>query len=64
VNVVRAGLPVLAEVRVRYRLRIPAGSRETVDRALARHQDKCPTAASFQGAIAVSWTAEIEELAG
>jgi uncharacterized OsmC-like protein len=57
----RNGLPVLTSIRVRYRLRIPAGSRETVERALARHQEKCPTAASLAGAVAVSWTAEIEE---
>lgn len=60
-NEVRDGLPVLTEVRVHYRLRIPAGSREVVDRALARHLDKCPTAASFKGAVQVSWTAEIAE---
>jgi len=61
VNEVREGLPVLTEVRLRYRLRIPAGTREVVDRALARHQDRCPTAASLRGAVTVSWTAEIVE---
>jgi len=61
VNEVRDGLPVLTEVRVHYRLRIPAGSREVVDRALARHRDKCPTAASLRGAVEVSWTAEVTE---
>jgi len=61
VNVVRDGLPVLTSVRVHYRLRIPPGTREAVDRALARHQQKCPTAASLAGAVEVSWTAEIEE---
>ena len=61
VNEVRDGLPVLAEVRIRYRLRIPVGTREAVDRALARHQERCPTAASLRGAVAVSWSAEIEE---
>ena len=61
VNEVRDGLPVLTEVRVHYRLRVPASHREAVDRALARHQDKCPTAASLRGAIAMSWTADIEE---
>jgi len=59
---VREGLPVLREIRIRYRLRVPAAARETVDRALARHQDKCPTAASLKGAVEVSWTAEIEEV--
>ncbi|MEO5987485.1 MAG: hypothetical protein ABIU54_09090 [Candidatus Eisenbacteria bacterium] len=61
VNILRTGLPVLAEVRVHYRLSIPKGSREAVERALAKHQEKCPTAATLQGAVAVSWTAEIEE---
>ena len=56
----REGLPVLTEVRVHYHLRIPPGTREAVDRALARHQDKCPTAATLQGAVRVSWTAAIE----
>jgi len=61
VNEVRDGLPVLASIRVHYRLRIPAGSREVVDRALARHLEKCPTAASLKGAVAVTWTAEVTE---
>jgi len=61
INEVRDGLPVLTAIRVHYRLRIPAGTRETVDRALGRHQEKCPTAASLVGAVAVSWTADITE---
>ncbi len=61
VNEVRDGLPVLTEVVVRYRLRIPPGSRETVDRALERHASKCPTARSLRGAVEVRWDAEIEE---
>ena len=60
---VRDGMPVLLEILVRYRLRIPAGTRETVDRALARHQEKCPTAATLKNAVAVRWTAEIAEVA-
>lgn len=62
VNEVLDGIPVLTAVHVRYRLRIPAGTRETVDRALARHQDKCPTAIALRGAVAVSWSAEIDEV--
>jgi uncharacterized OsmC-like protein len=58
---IRDGLPVLVAIRVHYRLRIPAGTREVVDRALARHQDKCPTAATLRGSVSVSWTAEIAE---
>ena len=61
VNEIRDRLPVLTRVEIAYTLRIPAGSRETVERALARHQDKCPTAATLKGAVEVSWTADIEE---
>jgi organic hydroperoxide reductase OsmC/OhrA len=61
-NELRDGLPVLVRITVNYRLRIPAGTRETVDRLLSRHQDKCPTAASLAGAVAVRWNAEITEV--
>lgn len=62
INEVRDGIPVLTLIAIRYTLRIPKGSREVVDRALARHQDKCPTASTLKGAVEVSWTAEIEEV--
>ena len=64
VNELRDRLPVLTRVEIAYRLRIPAGSRETVERTLSRHQDKCPTAATLAGAVEVSWTADIEESDG
>jgi organic hydroperoxide reductase OsmC/OhrA len=57
----RDGLPVLTRVVVNYHLRIPAGTRETVERLLAKHQDKCPTAQSLRGAVDVAWTAEVIE---
>jgi len=61
VNEIRDGLPVLREVRVHYGMRIPPGTREAVDRALARHLERCPTASSLKGAVEVSWSADIEE---
>lgn len=61
INELRDKLPVLVRVEIRYRLRIPAGSRAVVDRALASHQGKCPTAASLAGAVDVAWSADIEE---
>ncbi len=64
VNEMRDGLPVLTAIVVRYRLRIPPGTRETVERALERHASKCPTAQSLKGAVDVRWTAEIEEVEG
>jgi len=57
----RDRMPLLEEIVVHYRLRIPAAARETVDRALASHGAKCPTARSLEGAIEVTWTADIEE---
>jgi organic hydroperoxide reductase OsmC/OhrA len=59
-NEVVDGLPVLREIHVRYRLRVPAETRERVDRALATHQAKCPTAASLKDAVQIRWSAEIE----
>jgi len=61
VNVVENGVPMLRELRLHYRIRVPKEARERLDRALARHQEKCPTAASLRGAVTVSWTATIEE---
>ena len=61
VNEMRGKLPVLTRVHIRYALRIPSGAREKVDRALATHQEKCPTAASLADAVEVTWDAEIEE---
>ena len=61
INEIRDRLPVLTRIEVAYTLRIPAGTRETVERALSRHQDKCPTAATLEGAVDVSWTADIQE---
>ncbi len=62
INEIRDGLPILTRIVVHYRLRIPAGTRDTVERALERHASKCPTARSLAGAVEVEWTADIEEL--
>jgi uncharacterized OsmC-like protein len=61
-NEVRDRIPVLTRIHVHYDLHIPEGARETVDRALSRHVEKCPTAASLRGAVEVSWSAEIREV--
>jgi organic hydroperoxide reductase OsmC/OhrA len=60
-NELQDGLIKLTRVHVHYHLRIPAGTRETVDRLLARHQEKCHTAQSLKGAVDVSWSADIAE---
>jgi uncharacterized OsmC-like protein len=61
-NEVREGMVTLTRIDVHYTLHIPAGTREVVDRALERHRDKCPTARSLAGAVAVEWTADITEV--
>lgn len=58
VNEIRDRLPVLTRIDIHYRLAVPDESREPVERALERHQEKCPTAATLAGAVEVCWTAE------
>ena len=57
---IRDRLPVLTEVVVHYKLKIPKDAEETVNRALERHQSKCPTAATLSGAVDVRWDADIQ----
>jgi len=52
---------VLTGIHVLYRLRVPKGSRELVERALSRHASRCPTAVSLRGAVSVTWEAEVRE---
>jgi organic hydroperoxide reductase OsmC/OhrA len=60
-NESRDGIITLTRIDVHYTLTIPAGTRDTVDRALSKHVDKCPTAQSLRGSVAVGWTADIQE---
>lgn len=60
-NELRDRVPVLTRVHVAYTLRVPAGSRETVERLLGKHATKCPTAMSLRGAVDVTWEAEVHE---
>ena len=62
IHEMREGGVVLSKIIVHYQLEIPAGTRETVDRLLSKHQEKCPTAQSLKGAVDVSWTADVTEV--
>ena len=53
------GMVRLISIAITYRLSIPPGTRDAVDRALSRHQEKCPTAMSLAAAVAISWTADV-----
>jgi hypothetical protein len=60
-NEVRDRVPVLVRIHVAYRLVTPPGSRDIVEKALARHATRCPTAMSLKGAVAVTWEAAVTE---
>jgi organic hydroperoxide reductase OsmC/OhrA len=51
----------IARIRVRYTLRIPAGSRDATERAVATHEQKCPAASSVRGCIPIQIDADITE---
>jgi organic hydroperoxide reductase OsmC/OhrA len=51
----------IARIRVRYTLRIPAGTREAAGRALATHEQKCPAASSVRGCIPIEIDADMTE---
>lgn len=62
VNEVVDRIVVLTKINVRYTIRPPAGAlRDKIDRALATHVAKCPTAQSIKDSVAISWSAEIVE---
>lgn len=62
INEMKDGIPLLTRIHVHYTLRLPAGApRDKVDRALAGHVAKCPTARSLEGAVAVEWSADVSE---
>jgi organic hydroperoxide reductase OsmC/OhrA len=61
INELKDGNILLTKIVVHYQMRIPTGTRETVERLLSKHQDKCPTAQSLKAAVDISWTADIVE---
>ena len=51
---------VLTKIDVHYTIKLPEGAdREKVDRALASHIAKCPTAQSIKDSVTFGWTADI-----
>ena len=60
INEIVDRIPTLTRIRVHYTLRLPDGAdREKVDRALATHVEKCPTANSLKGALEIEWSADV-----
>ena len=55
------GVLKITKIRLRYRFKIPPGSREKVERALETHAEKCPAYQSVKGCIECTWEADIQE---
>ena len=55
------GVLKITKIRLTYKLRIPAGSRDKAERALAVYADKCPAYQSVKNCIQCTWQAEMAE---
>ncbi|MDI6856820.1 MAG: OsmC family protein [Dehalococcoidia bacterium] len=61
-RVEKKGLTIgITEIGIHYRLTVPAGRKDDVQRALETHFDACPGYQSVKGAIEVRWTADVRE---
>jgi uncharacterized OsmC-like protein len=57
-----AGVMKITRIRIRYRFRIPAGTRQKIERLLDSYAEQCPAYQSVKGCIECTWGAEIEEI--
>ena len=55
------GVLKITKIRLRYRFKIPSGSREKVERALETYAETCPAYQSVKGCIECTWEAVIQE---
>ena len=55
------GVLKITTIRIRYRLQIPAGTQDKLDRALANYAEKCPAYQSVKGCIDVEWECDAVE---
>lgn len=55
------GVLRITQIRLHYRMTIPAGTREKAQRALESYAEKCPAYQSVKGCIDCSWDAEMVE---
>jgi uncharacterized OsmC-like protein len=57
------GVLRITKIRVKYTLKVPAGKTGEAREALKVYEEKCPAAMSVKGAIEISDSAEITEMA-
>ena len=55
------GVLKITRIRLQYQLKIPPGSRDKAERALATYADKCPAYQSVKGCIDCSWELQATE---
>ena len=55
------GVLRITTIRLHYRVTIPAGTKQSVLRALDSYADKCPAYQSVKGCINCSWETDIQE---
>jgi len=56
------GVLKITKIRLAYKLKIPVGSRDKAERALAVYADKCPAYQSVRNCIHCTWQAEMNEI--
>ena len=52
----------ITKIRLKYNFKIPSGTREKAERALAVFADACPAYQTVRDVIDCSWDAEMEEV--
>ncbi len=57
----RDGVLKITTIRIRYTFRIPVGTKDKAERAVALYADKCPAYQTVKDCIDVSWQAEMTE---
>ena len=51
----------ITEIRLKYALKIPPGTRDKVERVLNAYAEKCPAYQSVKDSIKCTWEADIKE---
>lgn len=55
------GVLKITTIRIRYRFKIPPGTRQKAERALAVYAEQCPAYQTVKECIRCSWEAVMEE---
>ena len=55
------GVLKITKIRLTFKVKIPAGSRDKAERALAVYADKCPAYQSVKNCIQCTWQADMVE---